>query len=160
CGAFLDRRGVTSACAHLPPVRRPVRGRSMTMEQGLALMHAAGQVRSRARAGTLGEPLRGRHLALMHAMTDTRPNTALKCAASLLGARVADLQFSGLDHRESRLQAWGRMLGQMYDAVDCGTLATDIVRRIEDAAGVPVYDGHGLEDHPSMAVADLMTIRE
>jgi ornithine carbamoyltransferase len=53
-----------------------------------------------------------------------------------------------------------RTLGRMYDAIDCGTLPAVTVREIEAAAGVPVYQGLGLDSHPLRILGDLMTLYE
>jgi len=55
------------------------------------------------------------------------------------------------------MHAFGRLLGRLYDAIDCAGLTPGTVQAIEQSAGVPVFRGLGLEDHPARA-ADLWTL--
>jgi ornithine carbamoyltransferase len=129
----------------------------------LATLAAAERLRALARAGTAGQPLRGKNLALLLGPTPCAGIATLRRAAQDLGARVAEVRFtepttpaSGRDD----VRVLARMLGRMYDAVDCEALAPATARRIEQDAGVPVYHGLCLDEHPARALADLMTLRE
>jgi ornithine carbamoyltransferase len=129
----------------------------------LATLDAAERLRTNARAGTVGQPLRGRNLALLLGPSPGGDIVPLRQAAQDLGARVAEVRFttparprSGRDD----VLALARMLGHMYDALDCEALAPATVRQIEQEAGVPVYHGLCLEEHPACVAADLMTLRE
>jgi ornithine carbamoyltransferase len=121
----------------------------------------ARRLRADAHAGSTGKPLRGRNLALLFAAeADPEPST-LRRAATDLGARVAEVRFSAsATLANDELGVLARMLGRMYDAIDCGALAPHTVGRIELEAGVPVYDGLGLDEHPAHGLADLMTLCE
>ena len=127
-----------------------------------ALLAAAERLRTSARDGTMGQPLRGKNLALLPGPAGAS-FAALREAAQELGMRVAELRFTKADKAVSRrddLLAAARMLGRLYDAVDGGALASATVRRIGREAGVPVYDGLCLDEHPARAAADLMMLRE
>jgi ornithine carbamoyltransferase len=129
----------------------------------LATLAAAERLRAQARAGTAGQPLRGKNLALLLGPSPAGDISTLRRAAQDLGARVAEVRFT-----EPTRPAPGRdnvlvlaqMLGRMYDAVDCEALAPATARRIEQDAGVPVYHDLCLDDHPARLLADLMTLRE
>lgn len=41
-----------------------------------------------------------------------------------------------------------RLLGQLYDALDCEGLPTGLVQCLRRDSGVPVYEGLGRQDHP------------
>ncbi|MDR6855772.1 hypothetical protein [Variovorax guangxiensis] len=129
----------------------------------LATLAAAERLRTLARAGTAGQPLRGKNLALLLGPTPCGGIATLRRAAQDLGARVAEVRFTEPTRpapgRDDVL-ALARMLGRMYDAVDCEALAPATARRIEQDAGVPVYHGLCLDEHPARALADLMTLRE
>jgi ornithine carbamoyltransferase len=128
-----------------------------------ATFAAAERLRTNARAGTAGQPLRGKNLALLLGPSPAREVSALRRAAQELGARVAELRFAEpADPASGRndVRALARMLGRMYDAVDCGALGAATVRQIEQEAGVPVYHGLCLDEHPARMLADLMTLHE
>lgn len=142
----------------ISPHREPLAARNV-----LATLAAAERLRTHARAGTSGQPLRGKNLALLLGPSPCGDISTLRHAAQDLGARVAELRFTepaepapGRDD----VVALARILGRMYDAVDCEALAPATARRIEQDAGVPVYQGLCLDEHPARILADLMTLRE
>jgi ornithine carbamoyltransferase len=88
-------------------------------------------------------------------------SSALHRAAVDLGARVAEVLFAEPDGSTPHdVGALARILGRMYDAIDCGSLAASTVERIELEAGVPVYAGLGQDDRPARALGDLLTLFE
>ncbi|WP_436316667.1 hypothetical protein [Variovorax sp. LjRoot84] len=132
------------------------------MAAGDILAIFAAARRLQAHAGTLGKPLHGKNIALLLGRSPTGETPALHRAALELGARVAEVPFAepaGASGRDD-LRGLARMLGRMYDAIDCGTLAPATVRQIEQEAGVPVYAGLALQDHPVQVLADLMTLSD
>jgi ornithine carbamoyltransferase len=128
-----------------------------------ATLAAAERLRALARAGTAAQPLRGKNLALLLGHSPSGDIASLRRAAQDLGARVAEVRFTepakAAGGRDDVL-ALARMLGRMYDAVDCEALAPATARRIEQEAGVPVYLGLCLDEHPARVLADLLTLRE
>jgi ornithine carbamoyltransferase len=135
----------------------------------LAVFAAARRLRTDARAGTVGQPLRGKNVALLLDTPPGEETSALHRAAQALGARVAEVRFtepaasasaSASASGRDDIRTLARMLGRMYDAVDCGTLGPAAVRQIQQEAGVPVYAGLGRDDHPARTLADLMTRAE
>jgi ornithine carbamoyltransferase len=147
---------VTSRISALPH-RDPLGAKSL-----MATMATAERLRAQARTGTGGQPLRGKNLALLLGPPPSGDIATLRRAAQDLGARVAEVRFTEPAKTGERddVLALARMLGRMYDAVDCEALAPSTARRIEQEAGVPVYDGLCLDEHPARALADLMTLRE
>jgi ornithine carbamoyltransferase len=105
-------------------------------------------------------PLRGRHVALLCsgasgvAPAFQRAVTELGGTASLLNAdewraRAGD-----------RIPEAARLLGRLYDAIDCCDLPAEIVEQIEAHSGVPVFNGLGKSDHPMALLGDFLTMRE
>lgn len=151
------RTGLSIPSYPLPPGEPPA------AKTVLALFAAARRLREDAHAGTIGTPLRGRNLALLLGEPPAADSSALHRAALDLGARVAEVRFTEPPRSASAqddVRALARMLGRMYDAIDCGALAPDTVCQIEQEAAVPVYAGLGLDDHPARLLADLMTLYE
>lgn len=117
-------------------------------------------LRAEARSGSIRHALQGKNLSLL-VETPGPKSSPLQRAAIDLGARVAEVPFADADGSVPRdLGALARILGRMYDAIDCGSLAAPVVERIEREAGVPVYAGLGLDDRPARALADLLTLSE
>jgi len=149
---------VVTSSLSASPHREPLAARNV-----LATLAAAERLRTRERDGTAGQPLRGKNLALLLGPSPSGDISTLRRAAQDLGARVAEVRFTEpakpAPERDDVL-ALARMLGRMYDAVDCEALAPATARRIEQDAGVPVYHGLCLDEHPARVLADLMTLRE
>jgi ornithine carbamoyltransferase len=126
----------------------------------VALFAAARRLRADSRAGANGNALRGRNLALLLTKPPGQVISPVHRAAQDLGVRVAEVPFETDPARQSEIGALARLLGRMYDAIDCGRLPPSMVRRIEREASVPVYAGLGLDHHPARIVADLLTLCE
>jgi ornithine carbamoyltransferase len=144
---------------HVPSLRLS-RGVPLTAESIRAIFSTARRLKVDARAGKLGRPLHGKNLALLLGRWPGRETSALHRAALELGAQVAEVRFAepaGASRRDE-IRNLARILGRMYDAVDCGMLAPATVRLIEREAGLPVCEGLGLDDHPARVLADLMTL--
>lgn len=149
-------------CLHIPP-HRLAPGAPLGADGILAVLAAAQRLRSRAKAGTIDQLLRGKNIALLINVSSEGEKSALHRAALELGARVAEVMFtapSGSASSNDDLRTLARMLGRLYDAIDCGTMPSEAALRIEREAGVPVYGGLGTDDHPARALADLMALCE
>ncbi len=106
-------------------------------------------------------PLRGTNLALLRA-EGAPEGSPLKQAAEEVGARVALLNFihdRSADAGHDAI-ALARMLGRMYDGIDCDDLDRSIRRQIQSHAGVPVFHGLARDSHPARVIADLWTLCE
>lgn len=120
-----------------------------TLQQARALLDAAA-------AGMPGAGLRGRKLALWCAdasAAETAEALLFRRAATALGAHVALVQ-PGLtdDSTPEQVRATARLLGRLYDAVECQGLAPALVQRFREIAGVPVYDGAATDRHATAAL--------
>lgn len=125
-----------------------------------AVLDTAQQLKATARRGRVDTPLRGRRIALL---SDTPPADgpdSLRRAAAALGAEVTHLRpgsdGTALAARDGAL----RLLGRLYDAIDCTGLPAGFVQRVERDSGVPVFNGLAATDHPARAIAELLEIRE
>lgn len=118
------------------------------------LAHAA---RLRDAGEGAGAPLRGRNLALLCEGEPGDAVLALQQAATDLGAKVARLRAADTRPDGKTVdQATARMLGRLYDAIDCNGLPAEQVEFIAREAGVPVFNGLGGRDHPSRSLAELL----
>jgi ornithine carbamoyltransferase len=141
--------------------RRPHDDRVLLASRILALFDLADQLHGEEAAPASMGRLHGKNIALLRRESDGVRCPQLRRAAEELGARVAELEFaepSGAGSASHDIHALGRLLGRLYDAIDCADLAPGTVRAIEQSAGVPVFCGLGLEDNPARALADLWNI--
>ncbi|CAN5910318.1 hypothetical protein BH11PSE13_BH11PSE13_42460 [soil metagenome] len=106
-----------------------------------------------------GQPLAGKNLAILRASPAQPEDSVFHSAATALGARVAHVWLGdSIGPTGSELQNVPKMLGRLYDAVDCGNVSAIAALQIESQAGIPVY--RGLDAHPATVLADLMALCE
>jgi ornithine carbamoyltransferase len=107
-----------------------------------ALLDQARSLQRAAVAGRVQPLLRGKNLGLLCA-DDTQAQALLfRQAASELGAHVAHIGMSLSEHSATRdVTHTARMLGRLYDAVECQGLSSALVWQMADEAGIAVYDG-------------------
>lgn len=105
------------------------------------VLAAALEFQQAAHAGRTPRLLHGRNLALLSAPHADAEASLFHHAATELGAQVAHLRHGdpGLD-TPSLVRDTGRILGRLYDAVDCHGLPATLVEQLHRHAGVPVYD--------------------
>ena len=118
-----------------------------------------------AQVGDLQVLLRGRKFGLMCEIDDESDNdndsasdaTLFRRAAVELGAHVAHIRpsLTELSTPQEVLRT-ARMLGRLYDAVECQGMAADLVHRLGADAGVPVYDAIASQGHPTAKLDGLL----
>jgi ornithine carbamoyltransferase len=135
-------------------------GEPLSAGKTAAIFATARRLRAESHAGGARKSLRGKNLALLHTTPSGRELSPLHRAAQDLGARVAEVRFEADASKQPDIGALARLLGRMYDAIDCDTLPPSTIQRIEMEASVPVYAGLGLDNHPARALADLLTLCE
>ena len=120
------------------------------------LAHARTLQRASA-AGTTQALLRGKNFGLMCEADAHADAVLFRRAMVELGAHVAHIRPS-LSELSTPLdvQHTARMLGRLYDAVECQGMGPAVVQQMGFDAGVPVYDGIAAPSHPSAALADLL----
>ena len=110
-----------------------------------------------ARAGELRASLRGRNLGLMCEADESGDAALFRRAAVELGAHVAHIRPSLTElSTPEDVQHTARMLGRLYDAVECQGMAPDLVHQMGIEAGVPVYDGIASPQHPTARLDALL----
>ncbi len=125
------------------------------------VLDAARRLRLAGASGQAGSPLRGRNLALLHESPPDAANDGLRSAALGLGAQVSHLRPA-----DARITPAGadtatlRMLGRLYDAIDCEAMPPALVADVAREAGVPVFNGLGHARHPTRVLAELLAMQE
>lgn len=101
--------------------------------------------------------LRGKKLALLCECEEDADAMLFRSAASDLGAHVSHVRprLSDLS-RPDDLQHTARMLGRLYDGIECQGLAPAVVEVVSREAGVPVYDGVASPRHPTARLAAML----
>lgn len=122
-----------------------------------SLVTSARALKRAALAGPTQLLLRGKNIGLLCEAEDSADAALFQSAASALGAHVARIRPSQSGLLASKdVQHTARMLGRLYDAIECQGLAAELVEQVRGDAGVPVYDGVGCASHPSAALASLV----
>ena len=144
--------------ASTPPLRSsdahpsPVQGdASVVLAQARALQRTA-------LAGATQPLLRGKNLGLLCATDDNAAEAALfRRAATNLGAHVAQIPASLSDSSTlQEVQHTARLLGRLYDAVECQGMPAGLVRQITQAVDMPVFEGLASQDHPTAVLAEQL----
>ncbi|HEY2925373.1 ornithine carbamoyltransferase [Piscinibacter sp.] len=122
-----------------------------------ALVASARALKRAALAGSTRPLLRGKNIGLLCEAQDSDDADLFRRAATELGARVARIRpsASGLLNA-TEVQHTARMLGRLYDAIECQGLPEELVQQVRDDAGVPVYDAIAGAGHPSAALAAMV----
>jgi ornithine carbamoyltransferase len=122
-----------------------------------AVLARALEVEAAAARGAAQPLLRGKNVGLM-AASDRTPEAALfRRAATELGARVARIGASLSDASPpADLTHTARLLGRLYDAVECQGLSSALVHRIGAEAGIPVFEAAASDTHPSATLASRL----
>ncbi len=113
------------------------------------------------RTGTPHKYLEGKNIALLFEKTSTRTRCAFEVAGMDLGMGVTYLDpgSSQMGKKES-IEDTARVLGRMYDGIEYRGYDQNLVQKLSDYAGVPVWNGLTDQFHPTQMIADLLTIEE
>lgn len=125
------------------------------------LLDMAHDLKARKRCGLHSEVLKGKNIVLLFEKTSTRTRCAFEVAALDEGAHVTflDSKSSQMGKKES-LADTAKVLGRFYDGIEYRGYDQQVVEDLAKYAGVPVWNGLTDVDHPTQALADIMTIEE
>lgn len=113
----------------------------MTAPELAALLSSAKALQHAAASGHGRILLRGKNIGLLSEDPDEASAVRFVAAAQGLGAQVALIRPShaGLLQPASAM-ATTRMLGRLYDAIECQDLPPDLLEQLRQHGGVPVLD--------------------
>ena len=101
--------------------------------------------------------LRGKNLALICASADDADALLFQRAALDLGAHLAHIRPDLSEPSTSAVfKHTARMLGRLYQAVECQGLPPAVVAEVGREAGIPVYDALASRDHPLAHLARFL----
>lgn len=121
------------------------------------LLSRARLLRHAALEGRPAPLLRGKNFGVLCEAQDSDDLALFRRAAEELGAHVATVRprlSAASSAQEARHTA--RMLGRLYDAVECQGIDPALVRQIAQHAGIPVYQGAATASHPTARLAELL----
>lgn len=140
----------------IQPLRSPSLER-LTPDDSAILLANARQLQRASAASQAGLLLRGKKLALLCEFDDAADAVLFRAAAAGLGAHVAHVRPSLAELSEPRsFEHTARVLGRLYDAIECQGMDAELVRRLGEQAGVPVYAALASPGHASAALAPLL----
>ncbi len=128
------------------------------LEELLAL---AAELKAQKKAGITHRMHEGKSIALIFEKTSTRTRCSFEVAATDLGMHPTYLDPTGsqIGKKES-IADTARVLGRMFDGIEYRGFGQEIVEKLAEYAGVPVWNGLTNESHPTQILADFLTIRE
>ncbi len=135
--------------------------RDFTPEELAELVERAAVLKEMHRKGRRYQPLVGRTLAMIFALSSTRTRVAFEVGMAQLGGDA--LFISPEDSQLSRgepVEDTARVFSEMVDAVMIRTLEHDQVERFAAASSVPVVNGMTSRFHPCQLLADVQTFQE
>ncbi len=118
------------------------------------LLLASARTLQRADPGEMRTVLRGKRLALLSEAHRSADAVLFCRAAEALGADVAHVH-PGLTELSppAALKHTARVLGRLYDGIECQGLSQALIEQVRREAGIPVFDGVASAGHASALLA-------
>ncbi len=127
----------------------------------VAMIELAANLKNRARAGELYEPLKNKNLAMLFEKASTRTRVSFEVAMSQLGGHALYLNPQDLQlGRGETIADTARVLSRYVDAIVYRAYRHEDVAELARWTTVPVINGLDDREHPCQALADFFTIHE
>lgn len=125
------------------------------------LLCLAAELKEKKKQGIAHRLCEGKNIALIFEKTSTRTRCSFEVAAADLGMHPVylDPKSSQIGKKES-IADTARVLGRMFDGIEYRGYGQEIVEKLAEYSGVPVWNGLTNEYHPTQILADFLTIRE
>lgn len=135
--------------------------RDYTAEEIEYLVDLAIELKDKKKKGIYEKHMENKNVALIFEKPSTRTRCAFTVGCCDEGAHPEylgknDIQ---LGHKET-VEDTARVLGRMFDGIEFRGFSQEVVKKLAEFSGVPVWNGLTDEDHPTQVLADLMTIKE
>jgi ornithine carbamoyltransferase len=137
----------------MPPVLHvvpAVAAEPLSPSEAQALLESARLLHLARQDGAAICLLRGKNLGLICEDEESFEAALFQRAATCLGARVSHIRPLPADSDPKVVRDTARVLGRLYDAVECQGLPGTLVESIRADAGVPVYDAMSLLREPAV----------
>ena len=130
-------------------------------EEIMYLLDLAAELKEKKKSGVIGDRLRGKNIVLMFDKTSTRTRCSFEVAARDEGAGVTYLDKNGSQvGKKESIEDSARVLGRFFDGIEYRGYDQSLVEDLARFSGVPVWNGLTDVDHPTQALADILTLRE
>ena len=117
--------------------------------------------KSMKRAGIYPKRLENKNIALIFEKPSTRTRCAFTVACFDEGAHPEYLGKNDIQMgKKESVPDTARVLGRMFDGIEFRGFDQRIVEDLAKWSGVPVWNGLTDDDHPTQALADMLTIEE
>jgi len=125
------------------------------------LLDLSADLKAKKRSGIKGTALAGKNIALLFEKASTRTRCAFTVACVDEGAHPEFLGKNDIHlGAKEDVKDTARVLGRMFDGIEFRGFKQSMVEELAEWAGVPVWNGLTDADHPTQALADLMTLQE
>ena len=148
-------------------IARQLRNRSLltlsdlTDGEMLYLLDLADSLKAKKKQGVRGTLLDRRNIALIFEKMSTRTRCACAVAAVDEGGHTEYLTTHDIHlGKKESVADTARVLGRMFDGILFRGFKQETADALAAFSGVPVWNGLTDTNHPTQALADLMTIRE
>jgi ornithine carbamoyltransferase len=157
-------RAILQRLLHTDPSMSPLlaNGRLLPFDKMPArdvdsLLALARTLQGDAPSGQPRRALRGKNIGLLCEAQDSAEAALFHQAAAELGAHVSRIKPSlALLDTSAHVQHTARMLGRLYDALECQGMPAELVQQIERDAGVPVFAGLASANDSLQQLAGLL----
>ncbi|HEV8596027.1 MAG TPA: ornithine carbamoyltransferase [Thermoplasmata archaeon] len=127
----------------------------------VAMIELAANLKNRARAGELYEPLKNKNLAMIFEKASTRTRVSFEVAMGQLGGHALYLNPQDLQlGRGETIADTARVLSRYVDAIVYRAYRHADVLELAKWTTIPVINGLDDWEHPCQALADFFTIHE
>jgi ornithine carbamoyltransferase len=125
------------------------------------LLELSARLKAAKNAGDGERRLDGKSVALLFEKPSTRTRAAFTVACVDEGAHPEYLGKSDIQlGKKETVADTARVLGRMFDGIQYRGFAHELVERLAEHAGVPVWNGLTDAWHPTQILADLLTVQE
>ena len=135
--------------------------RDYSAEEIESLVDLAIDLKEKKKKGIFERHLANKNVALIFEKPSTRTRCSFTIGCVDEGAHPEylgkdDIQ---LGHKET-VEDTARVLGRMFDGIEFRGFSQEVVEKLAEYSGVPVWNGLTDEDHPTQVLADFMTMKE
>ena len=135
--------------------------RDFTPEEILYLIDLSAEVKEKKKNRVPVDNWRGQNVALIFEKDSTRTRCSFEVAAHDMGMGTTYLGPTGSQiGKKETIEDTARVLGRMFDGIEYRGYDQKVVEGLATNAGVPVWNGLTDVDHPTQALADILTLME
>jgi ornithine carbamoyltransferase len=125
------------------------------------ILQQARRLKEEKKSGVFPRRMANKNIALLFEKLSTRTRCSFSVACRDEGAHVEFLGANDIHFgKKESLEDTARVLGRFFDGLVYRGYAQKTVETLAELSGVPVWNALTDEEHPTQAVADLMTIEE